>query len=88
MICPRLVSRTSLCVTQLSEVIGINVVSQMSTLFGDLLDWSALNLMNITVIMTVGVNVNPLPQLVYCDETIDRVLCYKLLGVLIDTYLE
>ena len=48
--------------------------------------------MNINVTKTkemiVGVNVNPPPQLVYNDETIERVLCYKLLGVLIDTNLK
>ena len=48
--------------------------------------------MNINVTKTkemiVGVNVNPPPQLVYSDETIERVLCYKLLGVLIDTNLK
>ena len=48
--------------------------------------------MNINVTKTkemiVGVNVNPPPQLVYSDETIERVLCYKLLEVLIDTNLK
>ena len=54
----------------------------METFFGDVLDWSALNLMNINVTKTkemiVGVNVNPPPQLVYSDETVGRVLCCEL----------
>ena len=78
--------------TTFSEIIGKDAVSQMETFFGDVLDRSALNLMNINVTKTnkmiVGVNVNPPPQLVYSDETIERVLCYKLLGVLIDTNLK
>ena len=65
----------------------------METFFGDALGWSALNLMNINVTKTkemiVGVNINPPPQLVYVGETIERViLCYILLGVLIDANLK
>ena len=52
--------------TTLSEIIGKDAVSQMETFFGDVLDRSALNLMNINVTKTketiVGVNVNPPPQ--------------------------
>ena len=78
--------------TTLSEIIGKDAVSQMETFFGDVLDWSALNLMNINITKTkemiVGANANPPPQLVYSNETIERVLCYKLLGVLIDSNLK
>jgi hypothetical protein len=78
--------------TTLSEIIGKDAVSQMETFFGDVLDWSALNLMNINITKTkemiVGANVNPPPQLVCSNETIERVLCYKLLGVLIDSNLK
>jgi len=70
--------------TTWSEVIDKDAVSQMKTFLGDVLDWSAQNLINIDVTntqeMIVGVNVNPPSLLVYSDEIIERVLCYKLLG--------
>jgi len=64
-----------------------NVYLSNGNIFGDVLDCSAQNLMNINVTKTkemiVGVNVNLPPPLVWSDETIERVglLCYKLLGV-------
>jgi len=76
----------------LSEIIGKDGVSLMETYFGDVLNWSALNLMNINITKTkemiVGANVNPPPQLIFNDEIIERVFVYKLLGVLIDTNLK
>jgi len=76
----------------LSEIIGKDGVSRMETYFGDVLNWSALNLMNINITKTkemiVRANVNPQPQLIFNDEIIERVFVYKLLGVLIDTNLK
>jgi len=76
----------------LSQIIGKDSVSQMETYFGDVLNLSALNLMNINITKTkemiVGANINPPPQLIFNDEIIERVLVYKLLGVLIDTNLK
>jgi len=64
----------------------------METYFGDVLNWSALNLMNINITKTkemiVGANVNPPLHLIFDDEIIERVFVYKLLGVLIDTNLK
>jgi len=60
----------------LSEIIGKDGVSLMETYFGDVLNWSALNLMNINITKTkemiVGANVNPPPQLIFNDEIIER----------------
>jgi len=71
----------------LSEIIGKDGVSQMETNFGDVLNWSALNLMNINVTQTkemiVGANGNPPPQLNFNDEIIGKVFFYKLLGVML-----
>jgi len=76
----------------LSEIIGKDGVNQMETYFGDVLNWSALNLMNIDITKTkemiVGANVNSPPRLIFDDEIIERVFVYKLLGVLIDTNLK
>jgi Domain of unknown function (DUF1891) len=76
----------------LSEIIGKDEVSQMDLFFGDVLDWSALNLMNINVTKTkemiIGSNGNLPPQLTCRNEVIERVVYYKLLGVLIDTNLK
>ena len=64
----------------------------METFFGDVLDWSALNLTNTNITktkeMSVGADVFPPPLLVNSDETIESVLCYKLVGVLIDSNLK
>jgi len=76
----------------LSELIDKDGVSQMETYFGDVINWSVLNLMNInttkTKEMIVGANVNPPPQLIFYDKIIDRVFVYKLLGVVIHTNLK
>jgi len=68
----------------LSEIIGKDDLSQMETYFGDLLNCTALNLININITKTkemiVGVNVNPPPQLIFNDEIIERVfdsICSK-----------
>jgi len=66
----------------LSQIIGKDGVSQMETYFGDVLNWSALNLLNINITKTnemiVGANVYPPPQLIFDDEIIERVFVYKL----------
>jgi len=65
----------------LSEIIGKDGVSQMETYFGDVLNWSALNLMNINITKTkemiVGANVNPPPQLIFSDKIIEREFPYS-----------
>jgi len=64
----------------------------METYFGDVLNWSALNLMSINITKTkemiVGANVNPPRQLIFSDEIIERVFVNNLLEVLIDTCLK
>jgi len=78
---------TSSSTTQLCQRFGKDGVSQMETYCGDVLNWSALNLMNIDITTTkemiVGANVNPPPQLIFNYKIIERVFVYKLLGVLI-----
>jgi len=53
----------------LSELISKDGVSQMETFLGDVLNWSALNLMYINITKTKemidGTNVNPPPQLIF-----------------------
>jgi len=78
----------------LSEIIGKDGMSQMETYFGDVLNWLALNLMNINITkmkeMIVVANVNPPPQLIFNDEIIERVglFVYELFGILTDTNLK
>jgi len=43
----------------------------MEAYFGDVLNWSALNLMHKDEKMIVEANVNPPPQLIFSDEIIE-----------------
>ena len=80
--------------TTLSEIIGKDRVSQMEHFFGEVLDWSALNLMNIntskTKEMIIGNTITTSPPLqLFCgNESIERVISFKLLGILIDNNLK
>jgi hypothetical protein len=80
--------------TTLSEIIGKDRVSQMEQFFGEVFDWSALNLMNIntskTKEMIIGntITTNPPLQLFCGNESIERVTSFKLLGIIIDNNLK